>query len=302
VVLLRAWSGDEWEDILSSSFVPLATPVTGPGFSGSADHHVVDQGVALTAVRNEPCRSERTFRHIAASSDDDVIFAMQRAGVCYASQQGRTAQVTAGCGVLYTTGLPWSLDIPDTNESLVIQVPRERLGLSRRLVTGLSAKTVDSAEPGFRLVSKYAAALFDESGGADTSAYGRIAADLLAVLVWQMATGAGTAVSASEIHLARLQNLVREHLADPRLGVSLLAGLASVSVRTVHSAFATIGVTPADYIRRHRIEAAAARLSSADVPIADIAISVGFADVTTFIRCFKRRYGVTPSQWRGGAR
>jgi transcriptional regulator GlxA family with amidase domain len=117
-----------------------------------------------------------------------------------------------------------------------------------------------------------------------------------------MASDAGTAVSPSEIHLARLQNLVREHLADPRLDVSLLASTAGVSVRTVHSAFAAIGVTPADYIRRQRVEAAAARLSSSDVPVSDIAISVGFADVTTFTRCFKRRHGVTPSQWRGAAR
>ena len=286
---MRAWSGGEWEDILSRSFVPLATPVTGPDFSGSADHRVVGEGVALTAIRNEACRSERTGRHIAASSDDDVIFSMQHTGVCYASQQGRTAQVTAGCGVLYTTGLPWSLHIPDAVESLVIQVPRERLGLSRRLVTDLSARTVDSTEPGFRLVSRCAAALFDESGSGDTTAYGRIAVDLLAVLVWQMANDRGAPVSPAEIHLARLQRLALENIADPRLDVSLLASMAGVSVRTVYSAFAAIGLTPAHYIRRQRVDAAAARLSSSGMPITDIATSVGFADVTTFTRCFKRR-------------
>jgi len=227
---------------------------------------------------------------------------MQLAGVCYASQQGRTARVTAGCGVLYVTGLPWSLDILDANESLVIQVPRERLGLSRRLVTRLSARTVDSTEPGFRLVNRYAAALFDESGGGDRSAYGRIAVDLLAVLVWQMANEEAAPMNAAEIHLARLQRVVREHIADPRLDVALLASLLGVSVRTVFSAFAAIGLTPAEYIRRQRIEAAEARLSSSGVSVTDIAISVGFADVTTFARCFKRRHGVTPSQWRAAAR
>ena len=226
---------------------------------------------------------------------------MQRMGVCYASQRGRTAQVTAGCGVLYTTGLPWSLRIPDTNESLVIQVPRKRLGLPRRLITDLSALTVDSTEPGFKLVNGYAAALFEESGDGDRSAYGRIAVDLLAVLVWQMASGGGAPVHPADIHLGRLQRAARENIADPRLDVSLLASMLGVSVRTVHSAFATIGLTPAEYIRRQRIEAAAARLSSSGMPITDIAISVGFADVTTFTRCFKRQHGVTPSQWRGAA-
>jgi AraC-like DNA-binding protein len=122
------------------------------------------------------------------------------------------------------------------------------------------------------------------------------------VLVWQMANDAGASVNPAEIHLARLQRLVRENIADPRLDVSLLASLLGVSVRTVYSAFASIGLTPAEYVRRQRIEAAAARLSSSDVPVTDIAISVGFADVTTFTRGFKRRYGVTPSQWRGAVR
>jgi hypothetical protein len=77
VVLMQAWSCEEWEDIVSRSFVP-STPVTEPDFSGSADHRVVGEGVAVTAVPNQACRSERTARHIAASTDDDVIFAMQR--------------------------------------------------------------------------------------------------------------------------------------------------------------------------------------------------------------------------------
>jgi AraC-like DNA-binding protein len=156
--------------------------------------------------------------------------------------------------------------------------------------------------PGFRLISRYAAALFDESGGADRSAYGRIAVDLLAVLVWQMANDGSAPVHPADIHLARLQRVARENIADPRLDVSLLASMAGVSVRTVYSAFAAIGLTPAEYIRRQRIEAAAARLSSSGVSVTDIAISVGFGDVTTFVRCFKRRHGVTPSQWRGAAR
>ncbi|HEX9537138.1 MAG TPA: helix-turn-helix transcriptional regulator, partial [Streptosporangiaceae bacterium] len=119
---------------------------------------------------------------------------------------------------------------------------------------------------------------------------------------WQMANDGGAPVNAAEIHLVRLQRLARENIADPRLDVPLLASMLGVSVRTVYSAFATIGLTPAEFIRRQRIEVAAVRLSSSRVSIADIAISVGFSDVTTFARCFKRRYGVTPSQWRGAAR
>jgi len=57
--------------------------------------------------------------------------------------------------------------------------------------------------------------VFEESGGADRSAYDRIVVDLQAALVWQMANDAGAAISASEIHLARLERLALDNIADP---------------------------------------------------------------------------------------
>jgi len=57
--------------------------------------------------------------------------------------------------------------------------------------------------------------VFEESGGADRSAYRRIVVDPQAVLVWQMANDAGAAISASEIHLARLERLALDNIADP---------------------------------------------------------------------------------------
>jgi transcriptional regulator GlxA family with amidase domain len=117
-----------------------------------------------------------------------------------------------------------------------------------------------------------------------------------------MANDADATASAAEVHLGRLQRMVQENLSDPRLDVRMLASTLGVSVRTVYSAFATIDVTPAQYIRRQRVEAAAVRLRSSLVPITDLAISLGFDDVTTFARCFRRLRGVTPSQWRRTAR
>jgi hypothetical protein len=118
----------------------LALLTAEQNFWGMADHRSVDDAVAVTLVRSRANRAERTSRLIAASSDDDVIFSLQLKGVANASQQGRTAQVPAERGVLYTTGLPHSSDVTNGNESLAIQVPRERLGLSRGLTGRLCAR------------------------------------------------------------------------------------------------------------------------------------------------------------------
>jgi AraC-like DNA-binding protein len=42
--------------------------------------------------------------------------------------------------------------------------------------------------------------------------------------------------------------------------------------------------------------------SHAQLSIADMSFELGFSDVTTFTRAFKRYVGVTPSDWRLGDR
>jgi AraC family transcriptional regulator len=65
------------------------------------------------------------------------------------------------------------------------------------------------------------------------------------------------------------------------------------------------GSTPHAYIRRKRICEAAVRLRTARQPIADVALDVGFADLSTFNAAFRDIMGRTPSayrQSRSGAR
>jgi hypothetical protein len=215
-----------------------------------------------------------------------------------------TAELTAGRGVLYAVGIPFSLSLTGGNESVAVQAPRERLGLSRASIRSLSGRAVDRTTPGFQLLSTYIGALFTDTDGTDESGrevYVHVAVDLLTAMLWRLASDADAPVNTASTRLVRLQRVVRENLSDrswtPRCWPAL-----DVSLRTVYAAFATIDVTPAHYIRRRRLELAAEQLRSSRGSISDLAIGAGFGDVTTFTRSFKRRYGVTPSRWRESAR
>ena len=53
-----------------------------------------------------------------------------------------------------------------------------------------------------------------------------------------------------------------------------------------------------DYITQIRLEKAVELLAQSNVPIYEIAYSVGYSDANYFSRLFSKIYGIPPSQYR----
>jgi len=63
-----------------------------------------------------------------------------------------------------------------------------------------------------------------------------------------------------------------------------------------------LGVTPHQYLVRSRLRHAARLLADGDRPVTEIALDVGFADLSNFVRTFRRAAGVSPGDFRRAAR
>jgi AraC-like DNA-binding protein len=63
-----------------------------------------------------------------------------------------------------------------------------------------------------------------------------------------------------------------------------------------------VGVTPHQYLLRSRLRRAARALVADDRPVSDIALDVGFADLSNFVRTFHRAAGLSPRGFRQAAR
>lgn len=61
---------------------------------------------------------------------------------------------------------------------------------------------------------------------------------------------------------------------------------------------AVVGVTPHQYLLRCRLRRAAELLAEESLPITDIALEVGFNDLSNFVRTFHRASGVSPRAFR----
>lgn len=101
--------------------------------------------------------------------------------------------------------------------------------------------------------------------------------------------------------LGRALAYIDAHLAQP-IALADLAACAAFSPFHFHRVFVDwYGETPQAYIRRYRLQRAAALLRYAhERPIASIAAQSGFTSAEAFVRAFRGYFDMTPSSWRHG--
>ena len=98
--------------------------------------------------------------------------------------------------------------------------------------------------------------------------------------------------------LRDLQGWVVEHLAD-ELTVERLAEHVAMSPRNFSRAFRReVGVTPARFVERVRVEAARRRLEDTTLSVEEVAAGCGFGTAETMRRTFLRVVRVTPTDYR----
>jgi AraC family transcriptional regulator len=81
--------------------------------------------------------------------------------------------------------------------------------------------------------------------------------------------------------------------------LNTISEIAQLSRYELVRAFtAVLGQSPNQYLINTRIRAAASQLEQTATPIAQVALEVGFNDLSYFYACFRTAFGCTPLQWR----
>lgn len=83
-------------------------------------------------------------------------------------------------------------------------------------------------------------------------------------------------------------------------GAAAEAGLSPFHFLRVFAG--VLGVTPHQYLVRSRLRHAARLLAGDDRPVTDVALEVGFNDLSNFVRTFRRAAGISPGQFRRTAK
>lgn len=96
----------------------------------------------------------------------------------------------------------------------------------------------------------------------------------------------------------RVAALMKKTMASGRPEAARIARDLGMSVRTLQRRIAAEGTSYRALLATARHELARELLSDAQLSIDDIACLLGYHEIGSFYRAFKRRHGMTPSRWR----
>jgi AraC-like DNA-binding protein len=299
------FSGEELEDVARESFMPVIARAR-PNYRGQVAFQELDEALTLTQWRHRGqtsvVRTDRMAKR--ASADDLMLFGVYMAGQSRVRQHDRFVELAPGKGVLNETRSPYQRVSSTETRSLTLRFSRKLLPLRTAEITEACARSVDSAAPAMQLLSGYLNRLFevaDDLSAPQRRDAGRAAVDLLAMALRDVTPSVPGGDGPEDVLLEMMRTHIREHLADPQLRVEELARRHHVSVRHTYTLFERIGTTPGAYLREQRLLTARTMLSDPRydrLATSSIAAAVGFLDLSTFDRAFRRQYGMTPAGWR----
>ncbi|MEL6255234.1 MAG: ATP-binding protein, partial [Bacteroidota bacterium] len=107
-----------------------------------------------------------------------------------------------------------------------------------------------------------------------------------------------TVSSTDEIFLSKAMALVEEHMADPDFNVeNMVQGIGMSRSKLYLKLKALTGQSTSEFIRTIRLKRAVQLLESSDLTVKEIMYMTGFNTASYFSKCFKKQFGVSPSDY-----
>lgn len=108
-----------------------------------------------------------------------------------------------------------------------------------------------------------------------------------------------TTTSMDEQFITKATRIVEENLSNETYSIDDFCCDLTMSRTSVHRKITAItGLSTSDFIRTIRLKRAAQLVKGRVASISEISFMVGFSDVSYFTKCFKKEFGVTPTEFQ----
>jgi AraC-like DNA-binding protein len=251
----------------------------------------------------------RSARQASADPRDEFAIGCNRGqGRQMLVQRGREFVLQPRQWSLYMNTEELSADVEDMR-LVGLRVPRAMLRERVRDIEDKVLTRLDETTPAAWHLSRFLEFLLEPGDfRGDAALIAHIEATLLDLLTLALgATGEAADIARMRgLRAARLREVIatiEADFANPGLTAGEVATRLGLSGRYVQNLLSETGLNFTDRVLELRLQRARAMLADLRhdrMKISEIALACGFNEVSYFNRCFRRRFGCAPTQYRGG--
>jgi len=296
-----------WQDIHMANIwsVDYATARTAP-FEAEIEARAIGE-VNLGRMAGTIKHASRKAQHINEDGRDGYLLLINN-GTSHmvGSQIGRTYTIANGEAALVSASEAFEMTGGDRNTWANIVVPQKLLTDTFANVNDLLGLRIGAENEALRLLRGYSAMLESQDLALTPDLEIHAAATLVDLI--GLASGAkGNAAELSGVtglraaRLARILNYIRANYQKPTISAKAMAGELGISLRYAHDLLQQTGQSFSERVLELRLVRTYQMLtkrSNDGLKVGEIAFLCGFADVSYFSRCFRRRFGETPGSVR----
>lgn len=275
---------------------PIHSPHTGdPSAKALVAPGAESERAPLPEIKVEPAAHNHTA---------GLFIAIQHAGASPIMHRAWQTQLLAGDAAICAGARPADFIAEDSGRT-VLNFPLPDVFTAQDELLRRLPFVLRASNPTTGLVIRVAQAVHRATHELDATSAGPFVGGLLsmftAALDAQQPEPSAQLPKITRFHLERIKTYLRAHMRDPGLTLDALAQALQLSVAHIHRLFTHEGCTVCEWLWAQRLEHCAAELASAahgHRSVGEIALSWGFNDHSHFSRAFRKRYGVSPKDWR----
>lgn len=296
-----------WADLVCRHLVQVdCTSVVEPEqFHAAISLRKIDK-IDLSKIVAGGQQVARTPQLMAKADNEYFLVNIQREGSSGLQQDGRLAVLKPGDMAIYSSSRRYDLSFHDDFSQTVLIFPADILRLKIPGIDSLTAIALNSQNPAVQLFSRiadtYLQTEFESLPQSTVAHAGEALTQLLAATVSYFSPTIETRISnLSAFHLMRIKEYVANNFRNPTLSIDSVSNALSISPAHIHRLFNGEPQTFGTWLWSCRLLSCKTEFQNhamSHLTIGEIAFNNGFSNLSHFSRAFRKKFGITPREFR----